>query len=75
MLKTTPQVTVEALMYSLRERGVAGLKEGQTMRRLSELDDRQLIEVGERLQRLKIGHRWTEDEVEGLVRLREDLST
>jgi transposase len=48
-----PQATVAALMYSLRERGVAALKEPATQRRLSELSEQQVDEVGSRLQQLK----------------------
>jgi hypothetical protein len=67
--------TVEALMFSLRERGAPALDEPNTRRRLAELSDEQAIEVGTRLQRLKpkIARPWTADEVETLVRLRETL--
>jgi hypothetical protein len=63
------QSTVEALMYSLRERGVKALEESDTRRRLAQLDDEQLIEVGNRLQRLKpqIASAWTADEVKILI--------
>jgi hypothetical protein len=47
------EVTIEALMHSLRERGTKALKESATRRRLSELNDAQVIEVGDRLQKLK----------------------
>jgi hypothetical protein len=59
--------TVEALMYSLRERGTAALGECDTQRRISELSEEQLHEVGTRLRALKLGKGpWTPDEV-GLV--------
>ena len=45
-LDGAPQPTVEALMYSLRERGTKALEEAGTKRRLSELSDKQVIEVG-----------------------------
>jgi hypothetical protein len=45
--------TVEALMYSLRERGEAALKEPDCQRRLSELIPDQIIEVHERLDHLR----------------------
>lgn len=47
------EVTVEALMYSLRSRGAAALTEPDTQRRLSELSPDQLKEVIERLERLR----------------------
>jgi hypothetical protein len=61
--------TVEALMFSLRQRGTAVLSERDTKRRISELNKAQLIEVGDRLQLLKpeIARAWTPDEVRALV--------
>jgi len=50
---TAPRPTVETLMYSLRERGTKALEEASTRRRLSELSDQQVIEVGDRLQTLR----------------------
>src|SRR5262249_32611275 len=41
-----PQPTVEALMFSLRERGTKALEQPGTRRRLSELSDQQVIEGG-----------------------------
>jgi len=46
-------MTVEALTYSLRERGTSALAELDTKRRLSQCSDEQVIEVGGRLQNLK----------------------
>jgi hypothetical protein len=65
--------TVDALMHSLCEHGTAALEETATRRRLHELSDNQLIEVSNRLQRLKpeIARAWTIDEIKGLVKLRE----
>ena len=67
-----PQATVEALMYSLRERGTKALEEPATRRRLSELSEEQVIEVGDRLLRLKpgIARPWTATEVEQLMQTR-----
>jgi len=67
-----PQPTVEALMYSLRECGVKALEEPATRRRLSNLSDQQVIEVGNRLQKLKpeIACAWSAEEVEALFKLR-----
>jgi hypothetical protein len=66
------QVTVEALMFSLRERGTKALEEPSTKRRLSELDDQQVIEVGDRLQKLKpeIARAWSSDEVKLFLQAR-----
>ena len=57
-------------MYSLRERGVKALGEPDTRRRLSELSEERLVEVGNRLLRLKpkIARPWSTDEVEQLMR-------
>jgi hypothetical protein len=67
-----PQATVEALMYSLRERGVKALQEPNTRRRLRELSEQQVDEVGDRLQRPKLAtvRAWTADEVKQLMRCR-----
>jgi len=67
-----PQPTVEALMYSLRERGTKALEELGTRRRLSELSDQQVIEGGNRLQRLRpeIARAWNAAEVEILFQAR-----
>jgi hypothetical protein len=61
------QSTVEALMYSLRERGIKALDESDTQRRISELSEEQLHDVGARLQALKIVRAWTTDDIEQLV--------
>ena len=67
-----PQTTVEALMLGLRERGAKALSESVVQRRLSELSDNQVIEVGHRLQRLRpeIARAWTAAEVEILFEAR-----
>ena len=69
---TAPQPTLEALMYSLRERGTKALEEAATKRRFSELSDRQIIEVGDRLQKLRpqIARAWSTEEVRRLLRAR-----
>jgi hypothetical protein len=66
--------TVEALVFSLR-RGIDALAEPDTARRLAELSDDQLLQVGERLRRLKpeIARAWSGDEVAVLMQLRERL--
>jgi transposase len=65
-------MTVEALVWSLRERGLNALQEPATKRRLSQLNDEQLVEVGNRLQRFRpeIARPWTSDEIKELMRLR-----
>jgi hypothetical protein len=66
-----PQRTVDALMFSLRERGTKTLQQPAVQRRFSELSDDQVIEVGDRLQRLrKIARAWTAAEVETLFQAR-----
>jgi hypothetical protein len=69
---TAPQPTVEALMFSLHERGTRALEEAATKRRLFELSDQQVIEVGNRLQKLKpeIARAWSTEEIKLLLRAR-----
>jgi transposase len=66
------QATVEAFMFSLRSRGTKALEEPATKRRLSDLSEQQVIEVGNRLQRLKpeIARAWSAAEVKILVQAR-----
>jgi hypothetical protein len=61
------RTTVEALMFSLRERGTGALSEPPVARRLLELNDQQVIEVGNRLQKL---NKWTRAEVTLLFQVR-----
>src|SRR5262245_43801047 len=63
-----PQSAVEAFMYPPREKGTKTLDEPATKRRLSELSDQQVIEVGNRLQKLRpeIARAWSATEVETL---------
>jgi hypothetical protein len=70
-----PAATTEALMFSLRERGVQTLSEPDTQRRLSELNDAQLREVAVRLQKLKakIARAWTPKDVAVLIAARRRL--
>jgi hypothetical protein len=71
-----PQTTVEALMFSLRSRGVGTLGESDTRRRLSELNAAQLREVALRLRKLKpkIVRAWSPKEVEVLIAARRRLT-
>jgi hypothetical protein len=66
--------TVESLTLALR-RGLAGLLEPDTRRRLAELSDEQVLDVAGRLQRLdaKIARAWSPDEIERLIELCETL--
>jgi hypothetical protein len=61
--------TIEALMFSLRERGTAALVEPDTRRRISELNEKQLAAVGARLQGFKphIAAAWSPASVAQLV--------
>jgi transposase len=60
--------TVEALIYVLRS-GVAALADSKTKARLAQLDEKQLREVAERVQRFKqeIAPVWTAEEVDKLL--------
>jgi hypothetical protein len=67
--------TVEAVMLGLRERGTAALREPKVRDRLAQLSEAQLIEVGDRLQRLKpeIACAWSADDVGALVSTWEEV--
>jgi hypothetical protein len=73
--RDAPRSTIDALMYGLRERGVATLNEPAAQRRLLALGDEQVREVCGRLQRLKpeSARPWSADEVETLISTREEL--
>ena len=68
-LQGAPQSTVAALMLDLRERGTKALSEPAVRRRLSELSEQQLRDVGARLQRLKpeIANAWSAAEIPNLI--------
>jgi hypothetical protein len=71
-----PLMAVEALMFSLRERGTAALQQPDTIRRLSELSGDQVVGVGKRLQKLdrQIGRGpWSLEQIEQLFRTRARL--
>jgi hypothetical protein len=65
-------MTIEALMQR-RERGTAALNKLTVWRRLSEVSNDQLSEVGARLRKLKpeIARAWYADEVSSLMLLHE----
>ena len=62
--------TVEALMYSPR-RGPAALADPNTLRRLAELNEQQLLAVMVRLQ--KIAPAWTPEQVDALAIVRKKI--
>jgi hypothetical protein len=51
--RPTPQTTVEAIMYCVRERGLAALKEPANQERLSRCDAAARQQINERIERLK----------------------
>ena len=67
-------MTIEALMLSLR-RGPEALSRPDTLNRLAQLSERQLLEVMTRLQNLKpeIASVWTREQLEILVAVRRKL--
>ena len=67
-------MTIEALMYSLR-RGPAALVDAATLHRLSQLDEKQLLEVMARVQKFQpeIAPTWTIEQVEVLAAVRRKL--
>jgi hypothetical protein len=68
-------VTVEALMYLLRERGTAALLEPHCRRRLSEMSERQILDVAVRLQKLKpeIAPAWGAEQIDELLKAKAQL--
>jgi hypothetical protein len=61
--------TVEALMFSLRSRGVQALREPDVLCRLSQLDDAQARDIAIRLQKFNphIASEWTREDVQVLI--------
>jgi hypothetical protein len=51
--RPTPQVTVEAIWHSVRERGLAALNEPATRERLARCDAAALAQIDQRITRLK----------------------
>jgi hypothetical protein len=50
---STPQTTIEAVMYCVRERGLAALREPANQQRLMTLDDAGRAEVNRRIAKLE----------------------
>ena len=65
----TASSTIEALMYSLRARRTAALKERDTRHRIAQLNEDQLVDVASRLQKLKpnIAQPWSDQEIAELL--------
>jgi hypothetical protein len=51
----TPQTTIEAVMYCVRERGLAALREPANQQRLMTFDDAARGEVNRRIAKLEEG--------------------
>lgn len=51
--RPTPQATIEAIVYVVRELGVAGLKEPSTAARLASCDDAARTQINRRIDALK----------------------
>jgi hypothetical protein len=49
----TPQTTIEAVMYCVRERGLAALREPANQQRLMTFDDAARAEVNRRIAKLE----------------------
>jgi hypothetical protein len=50
--RCTPQTTIEALMYAVRERGLAALKESANIERLQRCDNAAKAEINRRIASL-----------------------
>ena len=53
--RPTPQVTVEAIMFSVRERGLAALQEPDTIERLSRCDEAAQAQINKRIDAMLKG--------------------
>jgi hypothetical protein len=52
MERRTPQTTVEAICYCIRERGLQALHEPSNIERLSRCDDAAITEIDARISKL-----------------------
>jgi hypothetical protein len=50
--RPTPKVTIDGIMYSVRERGLAALHEADVVERLSRCDEKARAQINERIARL-----------------------
>src|SRR5262249_46208288 len=69
--RLAPQVTVEALMFSLRSGGAA-LERKDVRERLAHMSETQLHEICARLRELTIARAWTSEEIALLTELWEN---
>jgi hypothetical protein len=53
--RPTPQTTIEAILYCVRERGVAALDEPKNIERLQSCDDAALAQINHRIGKLMKG--------------------
>jgi hypothetical protein len=51
----TPQTTIEAILYCVRTRGIATLKEAANIERLSRCDEHARAEINQRIKKLTGG--------------------
>jgi hypothetical protein len=52
--RPTPQTTVEAIVYSVRERGVAALDEPMNVEQLSRCDEAAMAQINQRIAKLNV---------------------
>jgi hypothetical protein len=52
--RPTPQVTVEAILYSVRDRGITALKEPDNIERLSRCDDAARKQINQRIAKMRL---------------------
>jgi hypothetical protein len=69
---TAAQSTIDALLYSLRQ-GVSVLTRDDVLRRLSLLDDQQLMEVVVLLQKRRLFPAWSKHDVAVLANVWKNL--
>jgi hypothetical protein len=55
--RPTPQSTIEAVLYCVRERGLAALKEPTNLERLSQCDGEARAQINQRIAKLEKGSR------------------
>jgi hypothetical protein len=53
--RSTPQSTIEAVLYCVRERGLAALREPTNLERLSQCDGKARAQINERIAKLEKG--------------------
>ena len=53
--RSTPQSTIEAVLYCVRERGLAALREPTNLERLSQCDEEARAQINERIAKLEEG--------------------